>query len=194
MSYLCYFCFSSPSADSIGTSLASQSSHLKQRLLLLAGEPFPILFQKKGLHFPFFLCLCVLNTYEHVIENLLQAQHSSTAQSSLHKAAKRVHQSATTQSSSVGESRYVVKHLYRALRFKNEAIDICPVYKNCNRSQSSSQLVWGAKDLPLFPISISIRYYAALSLHPFYFVRACGVRVVFLGRGALGSCMSSVCT
>ena len=39
-----------------------------------------------------------------------------------------------------------------------------------------------------------VLFYTALSPRPFYFVHACGVRVVSVEHGALGICKSSVCT
>lgn len=69
----------------------------------------------------------------------------------------------------------------------NEDIELCPAYKNLwyHRSQAGGVMLEGYAF-----ISIIIMIYATLlSISPFYFVRACGVRSV-LGHGALGICKS----
>ena len=93
-------------------------------LLFLAGEPFSfffILFQK-SLPFPFlcsfYVCFNTYHTYEHVVENLPLTQHSnSTAQSTLHKAAKQVHAGRRMEADRVDVSEHVVEHLQSSLVF-----------------------------------------------------------------------------
>ena len=121
---LSYVCRSSL-AGSIGTSLASQSSHLNNAsfyYLPASLFPFPLVLRRAFFSHFSVLCLCVcFGTCKHVVvEHLPRAQHS-TAQSGLHKAAKqvRVDQSATTRASrqSWREPRASVSSsVYTALR------------------------------------------------------------------------------
>ena len=82
------------------------------------------------------------------------------------------------QADGVGSRQHVVERLHSTpCVFKtNEEIEVCSAYKN------------------IAGVMRRVRLYTALSLRPFYFAHACGVRVVFGDQAALGIRKSLVCT
>ena len=168
-SYFCLF----PSTGSIGTSLASQSSHLHNAFFddLPASffSLFFIIFQKSLLYpnfcfwGPFFTCTS--------LEHLPQTQHSK-AQSALHKSAKQLrdYQRATTQASR-RSWREVACRTFTQFAALSKRINRNTRGKNIRPLTKHLKLVWCAEDLPLFPITR--RYNTALSLRHFYVFRTC---------------------
>ena len=125
-----FFRFCSSSAGSMATSLASQSSHLKNAFLYcmpVSLFPFLFFFRRRAVFVHLFLWVFFL----YVGACCRGASTTSAAQCNqpCTKAAKqeRADQSATTQASRVGDSQHVVEHLQSSLCSQNHRRNqICP--------------------------------------------------------------------
>ena len=112
-------------------------------------------------------------------------QHSTAQRSPPAQAAEQVRadQSATTQASiqswleAACRRAFIQLVVFSKRTKKSKSARPTRMY---NHSQSSLAGV-------MLPVHCS-------SLRPFYFVHACGVRIVFVDHGALGICKSPVCT
>ena len=178
---LSYCCLSS-SAGSIGTSLASQSSHFNNAFFYSPASLspwFPLFFRRAFFSQTFvFVGLFLIGASMLSCCRRASTPHTqhSKAQSALHKAAstcrsardnasKQRELARANMSSSIYTARCVLK--------TNEEIEICPTKYTIQPPTKQLKLVSCAKDSPLFPISRSYNTNTALSLCPLHVFRTC---------------------
>ena len=133
-----YFFRVPPSTCSVGTYLASQSSHLNLFLCCCTcRRVFPFFLQNSHVcSFSFCFCGPIFVQKYHVracccraslIPGIAapQALHSTSQTAHSAESQVRAHQRATTQASRRLKSENIVEHLYSTLRSQNEEMAIC---------------------------------------------------------------------
>ena len=161
------------------------SSITRSRASLLS-----IFFQEE-LSFPFFCsCVPVFYMYEHVV-GIYTAHITAWRNQPCTKQQKQVRADQMLQR----ERRVKLTHMFVFIcESVGAQASFLPIRRRDNDKKTFILKLTGVmrEESTLFPISI--RDNTALSLRPFYFVHACGVRVLTLEHGALGICKWPVST